>query len=150
MRWRNDRRCRACIDSPRGICAEHYKENRDANLWTRHKNGYYGHGIPNNRQFRWELQADELLDQKPPAWWGEDFAIGWAIAVELGRVTGWEPIVMRLSEREWQELKKTSPEFCTAMAPSEEEYDSPRVKELFLQGYHCCHQIIILLKPRTV
>jgi hypothetical protein len=130
-------------------CERHIGQNKDAIRWMRHKNGYYGHGIPNGKQFRWELQTGELLDHKSPAWWSEDFAVAWAIAVELGRVTGWEPIVWRLSEREWQELKKTSPEFCATLARSEQEYSSSQVKELFLQEYHGCHQIIMLVKPKS-
>jgi hypothetical protein len=122
MRRSNDRTtCEACQragERGRKACYEHSLENREAHQWIRHKNGYYGGGIPSCKQARWEMQADELLDQKSPAWWGEDFALAWAIATEFGRVTGWEPVVMRFSEREWQQLKKTSPEFCAAPARS--------------------------------
>lgn len=129
-------------------CPEHNRQNTDAIRWMRHKNGYNGQGIPNAKQFRWELQANDILDAKSPGWWGEEFAVAWAIAVEFGRVSGWKPIVMRFSEREWQQIKKTSPGFCAGLARSEGEYNYPQVKELFLQGYHGCHQIIMLIKPK--
>jgi hypothetical protein len=109
----------------------------------RHKNGYYGDGIPNRRQARWEMQADAILDRMSAADRGEDFQIAWAIATEMGRVTGWKPVVMRFTERGWRRLPE---DFKNAGVALDEEKNSPQVKKLFLDGYEGLYELIGLMK----
>jgi hypothetical protein len=142
-RWR-PKHCVRCQSNL--LCDKHNRENGEHTRWMRYKNGDYGDGNPTRKRARWETQAGEVLDRLSPSEWGEDFAIAWAIATEIGRVRGLEPVVMRLNEREWQQLQRTSPAFCAAPARLSEEDDSPRVKKLFQQDYLGYHLLICLLK----
>jgi hypothetical protein len=71
------------------------------------------------------------LDRLSPGDWGEDFAAAWSIAVEMGKKTGHEPVVLRLTEREWQQLHKNAPGFCEAPIPLQREISSSQTKKLF-------------------
>jgi hypothetical protein len=135
MRWFYDKKVPEDPVEHQKARGEHSLKELDHTRWNRYKNGDYGDGIPTRKRARWELQADEVLDRLSPNDWGEDFAITWAIATEMGRVRGLEPLVMRLNEREWQQLKRTSPAFAAAPARLTEEDDSHHVKKLFQQDY---------------
>lgn len=152
-RWKPIPACRDCENSPRDLCTRHRLEKYERSAgnkadirWMRYKNGDYGDGNPTQRRARWEMKADALLDQMSPADWGEDFATAWAIATEVGRSCGLEPVVMRLNEREWRRLQKTAPGFVEAPIRLSEEQISPEVKRLFQQDYLGYHLVICLLK----